>query len=326
METHPHSSGCAGRRNNPSFPSLFLGAVEIKVSADEPLLPFVEDGALYEPFRRPGPGVTPRKMCSVALERGAMPLPADATILFDASPAWRLYGTADGRRFVTRLDAAPGQPGDNLDPEPLWTAWLAPGLASVQVHCGPALCRPDGLLNPVCYPLDQILLLHLLARADMLLVHGAGIEIDGGVTVFAGVSGAGKTTLSRQFIRAGVGRILTDDRVLIVRTPDGWLAGGTPWPGEGRFARNEWHPLRRISFLRQSDHNAHVSVPPGEALEHLLPVLSIPWFDTAATTALCSLAGQLLTSIPSTLFSFTADPRAADPALHRFTRQPGPAP
>ena len=89
--------------------------------------------------------------------------------------------------------------------------------------------------NP--YSIDAALrILHslILARQGGLLVHAASAVRNGRAFLFAGVSGAGKTTISR-LAPADV-TLLTDEISYLRRNGQGYVAYGTPFrrrTGEG---------------------------------------------------------------------------------------------
>ncbi len=82
------------------------------------------------------------------------------------------------------------------------------------------------------HPFEQIVIIPALARREGFLVHACGAVVDGKALVFAGHSGDGKTTLSRLLAEDGI-ELLSDERVAIVSTGDGFVVHGTPWAGEG---------------------------------------------------------------------------------------------
>ncbi|MBN1552511.1 hypothetical protein JW979_13635 [bacterium] len=135
--------------------------------------------------------------------------------------------------------------------------------------------------NPMMYPLDQILITYALSMHKGMIVHGAGVydEHMGGM-VFCGRSGAGKTTISRIIDRAlPNGCILSDDRVILRYENTHCFFYGTPWPGEGRYAVNTGKPLKILLFLKHGKETSLRKLPPGESLDQLLPVATIPWYD-----------------------------------------------
>ena len=70
----------------------------------------------------------------------------------------------------------------------------------------------------------------LLAREGGLLVHAASAVRGGRAFLFAGVSGAGKTTISR--LAPPDVTLLTDEISYLRREGDGYAAFGTPFAGE----------------------------------------------------------------------------------------------
>ena len=233
----------------------------------------------------------------------------DMALIFDSRPSWSLYEDAEGNRLLERYS---GMHGDAE--RPLWQALFPADLKTAQVRVSGQLIRTGelgfGYANPLCYPLDQLLMLHLLPTVDTILIPGACVDFGAGAEVYAGVSGAGKTTFTRMIAECEsvTCETITDDRVLLVKTPDGWLAGGTPWPGEGRNVMSTWRPLRAIHFLRQGSEEKFIPISAGRALEAMLPMVSVPWFDVVRITAMLDLCGDVVESHPCSDFVFRRDP------------------
>lgn len=293
---------------------LFLGPISLTLRADRPLYDEAVDEALLDPFAVPGPELEIRHNCLVEMQELASrpPVSEGRTYIFDAGVSWRLLKTAAGKSIFQR---STGLKGD-FD-APAWELELGTDATHGVLFAGASMHKEGplgpGWHNPLCYPLDQMLLLGLLPRVDCLLVHGACLDFGNGAVVYTGKSGAGKTTLSR-LVRDNQAQaeIITDDRVLLIKTGDGWLAGGTPWPGEGRFAMNVWRPLRALHFLEQGRGNRFqkiTDVP--EAMERLFPVVSVPWYDPGPMTTALSLCQDLLLQIPMQRFIFERKSGAA---------------
>ncbi|MBN1260708.1 MAG: hypothetical protein JXB35_08510, partial [Anaerolineae bacterium] len=81
------------------------------------------------------------------------------------------------------------------------------------------------------YPLDEILVVNLLAKGRGVLLHSCAVDDDGHGTLFLGESGAGKSTTARLWSEAGV-RVLNDDRVIVRQSGGRFWAYGTPWHGD----------------------------------------------------------------------------------------------
>ena len=103
-------------------------------------------------------------------------------------------------------------------------------------------------LYPLQYPLDELLMVHLLARGRGVAIHGSGVvDADGRGTLFAGQSGAGKTTMARLWLSEPGVKILSDERVVLRQEGDDVWMYGTPWHGDGRIANQGRAPTRSRS-------------------------------------------------------------------------------
>src|ERR1035438_8270934 len=95
----------------------------------------------------------------------------------------------------------------------------------------------------------------LLAQQGGLLIHAASAVRNGRAFLFAGVSGAGKTTISR--LAPPDATLLTDEISYLRREGDGYTAYGTPFAGE----------------LAQPGENVHVGPQDYAAKGTFLPLL-----------------------------------------------------
>jgi len=235
---------------------------------------------------------------------------------FDAEDMWSLF--LDGEtRYVTHTgwDIA----------APLWSAELPLDAASIRVHCGGLLVREEGgqtvISSPMRYPLDQLLLTYVLARREGLLLHSAGVECDGKLWLLAGRSRAGKSTASALLKgREGI-TLLSDDRIVVRRMGAQFIGYGTPWPGEARVAANRQAPLAGIVFLQQSKDNLIKPVSAASALERLLPVASVPWYEPELFPDVMSFCGALVEGVPTHELQFRPDADAAE-MLAAFMQAP----
>lgn len=162
------------------------------------------------------------------------------------------------------------------------------------------------------YPYDQAILINRLLIENVVIIHGAGIVIDGKGFVFFGPSGIGKTTISRLWRDHGA-ELLNDDRVAIYRAKSGeWRIAGTPWHGEEPIVSPKDVPLGGVVRLRQSDTTSVRALSPMEGLSELLSCALIPFFSRPRI----ELAMDLLSALPDNTrlaeFSFQPNPRALD--------------
>ena len=109
----------------------------------------------------------------------------------------------------------------------------------------------------------------LLAKQGGLLVHAASVVRNGRAFLFAGVSGAGKTTISR--LAPPDATLLTDEISYLRREADGYAAYGTPFAGElAQPGENVHAPLAAIYLLAQGTENRIDPVAEADALREVL--------------------------------------------------------
>jgi len=109
----------------------------------------------------------------------------------------------------------------------------------------------------------------LLARQGGLLVHAASVVRNGRAFLFAGVSGAGKTTISR--LAPPDATLLTDEISYLRREADGYFAYGTPFAGElAQPGENVRAPLAALYLLAQGTENRIDPVAEADALREVL--------------------------------------------------------
>lgn len=165
--------------------------------------------------------------------------------------------------------------------------------------------------NPFRPPIDSILLMNHLAYREGFILHSAGAILDGRGFVFAGVSGAGKSTITRQCLANAQGmKFLSEDRMIVRNVHGEYRAYGTPWPVDARIAENDSASLKGFFFLTKSEANGIVPLKPSLALRKLFPVVSCPWYDTERLPHVLDTCEKVVTEIPCFEFRFTPDERA----------------
>lgn len=124
--------------------------------------------------------------------------------------------------------------------------------------------------NP--YSIDSVLrITHslLLAMEGGFLLHAASAVRNGRAFLFAGVSGAGKTTVAQ--LAPANATVLTDEVSYVRRAGNGYEAYGTPFAGElARSGVNLSRPLDTLFLLEKAPINAIHSVPPRVAASALM--------------------------------------------------------
>ncbi|MDB4971517.1 MAG: hypothetical protein JWN44_7206 [Myxococcales bacterium] len=174
---------------------------------------------------------------------------------------------------------------------------------------------------PFRYPIDQLLVIHMLGVAGGALMHGAAIGGRDGAFLVAGPSGAGKTTMSRAAAPQGAA-VLSDERTILrPARGGGWMLGGTPWPGEGKFADNRSMALRGLILLEQSDRDELLPISPARALALLYRCHFPPHWDRVAAERTLDNLARVVRDIPAFLFK---NRKGADAARMLLDRLGGP--
>ncbi len=227
------------------------------------------------------------------------------TKIFDSGQSWQMYREGDIYWAVLHPPA---------HEKPLWAARFNRDVKEVTVYCSRQYIQKKNgktiILNPVRYPLDQLLIMYSLAQHQGAVIHAAGIEMNGKGFIFAGPSGAGKSTLARLFNAArnpnNLGAAVLSDERIVTRKIDGlFKAYGTPWHGEEGTTRNKSVPLSGIFFLNHARENKVTPLNPQQALDKLLKVTSIPWYDREVMPGILRFCDDLLTRVPLFELHFT---------------------
>src|SRR5580658_1830731 len=119
------------------------------------------------------------------------------------------------------------------------------------------------------YAIDCVLrIVHtlILARQGGFLVHAASAIRGGKALLFSGVSGAGKTTISR--LAPPDATLLTDEISYVCKSKsdDGYIAYGTPFTGElAKLGENVSAPVAALYLLAQGPENRIDPVPVANA-------------------------------------------------------------
>jgi hypothetical protein len=119
-----------------------------------------------------------------------------------------------------------------------------------------------------CSSLVTALSAAIASREGGLVLHAAGVEIDGRAVLFLGPSGAGKTTAANHSLGA---RWIARDRAAIYPTPLGWYAAGMPGgdPIELVRAPGRVFPLAGLYRIRKANAAELTPLAGAPAVRHL---------------------------------------------------------
>ena len=163
--------------------------------------------------------------------------------------------------------------------------------------------------NP--YALDSVLrILHSLvisARGGFLLHAASGI-CDERAFLFSGVSGAGKTTMTR--LAPSDVTLLTDEISYVRPSAEGYSAYGTPFAGElAKAGENTSAPVGGLFFLEKGGENRVDELVPAEAVRRLMRNILFFAEDKELVEKLLATACDFVQKIPVRCLTFYPDSR-----------------
>jgi len=164
--------------------------------------------------------------------------------------------------------------------------------------------------NP--YAIDTVLrIAHSLVLAEEggFLLHAASAVRHGLSFIFTGVSGAGKTTISR--LAPSDVAVLTDEISYIRRRPSGYHAYGTPFAGElARVGENLSAPFGAVYFLEKGPVNAIKPIDDRRAARALLRNILFFSHDEQLVKRVFDSAFEFVSCVTTARLVFTPDERA----------------
>ena len=253
----------------------------------------------FEPFL-----VTRGNDIEVTVHRDSGPRPGE--LLFESGGVWRAYRQADGRLLLTfRVGRTVYK-----------SALLDPGITRGEIFFPRPGRGVSGPRSALQFPLDEMLFQQRWARDGLLEVHSCAVRDRSGVLVFAGHSGAGKSTTARLWNHFEPRRtILSDDRVLLDPRAQGPArAFGTPWHGAGRFGSTASGEVRALFFLEQAPASEAVRLHPAEAAARLFTRTFPPIWDREVTATVVNACGDVAERVPAFLLRFRKDATAIETA------------
>jgi hypothetical protein len=223
------------------------------------------------------PQPIPREAQSVTVEIGAIPIllqpndPKFCEVLEDRYTGFTNPYSDPACQFEIQLDAK-GRPSDEdakvTRQGAVWNFQRGDFRATWDARARRGHIRQCP--NP--YSIDTVLrITHSLVLAEEggFLVHAASAIRGRRAFLFAGISGAGKTTMAR--LAPSDATVLTDEISYVRRIGNGYTAYGTPFAGElARVGANTSAPLETLYLLVQGPENRIKSVTKIDAARTLM--------------------------------------------------------
>lgn len=250
------------------------------------------------PLANPGRG--PQRQFELSI--GCVPFRlqmSDARLFSAASERYAAFARAAGRPATVVVNDAPLNDGARAE--------FVYEFEGAVLRAGTSGIHFDGVGHE--YALDSLLRILLswkLVSHQGFLLHAATVVRNGKAYVFAGRSGAGKSTVAALLPE---GSVLTDEISLLRRENGAWCAYGTPFWGEFRAAGlNTSAPVTGIFRLLQAAENRVTPLRPMEILRALLPNVLFFSAEAEANRRLLGILSQAATEIPGFNLAFQKNP------------------
>ncbi len=232
--------------------------------------------------------------------------------VFDSGTTWRLYEDDAGFQFDFNA--------------PLYGESPYKRLLVDRHFCRATLQMSEeaasrGAVDPLGYPLDELLIMHRLTQEKAIELHGAGIvRSDETGNLFVGHSGAGKSTTTRLWTERADVEVLSDDRIIVRRdvadNPGRMRMHGTPWHGEAMYASPGSAPLARIFVLEHGHGNVLTRLSPSQAVAELFARSFVPFHRHEYVDSALQFLQEVVDAVPVYHYSFEPDERAVDTILN----------
>jgi hypothetical protein len=145
-------------------------------------------------------------------------------------------------------------------------------------------------VDPLEYPLEELIVIGYLAREDGVVLHGCGVADGDEGLLFLGPSGAGKSTMARLWTEEPGVSVLSDDRIVVRVTGERLMMHGTPWHGDEPVALPGPVELRRVFFLRHGRECVARRIEGVAAVAELVACSFPPFYDAEGlAAAVCTL-------------------------------------
>jgi hypothetical protein len=280
---------------------LSIGDLTLRLTAN--------DSRLVAPVGASSAFVCPPRPADITIDAswGETLVEPAGTVLFESGASWRLIRTSGEFAFTCRssLREPPTYVIARFDDDR-----FTRGMVTLDPRHFPDDTAPAFALD---YPLDELVWVHNLARGRGVELHACGVrDAAGRVYVFAGQSGAGKSTTARLWAGRPGFTVLSDERLVVRTDGDLPLVYGTPWHGDAEIASPASGPLGGVFLLRQATAHAATLLPPPIAAAQLLSCAFLPFYDPRAVAHTVDAVERIVASTTVSVLSFAADPSIVD--------------
>lgn len=283
-----------------------IGGFEILFEAEDPsLIPHLQaaqERFLVTPSASTRPN-THSRVCLKAAWTEEHIVPKGAQV-FDSGSVWKLYDNGNPC-FIFQ--------SDKVGPWPYKCAIFDKDYKQGTVWLYKPYFKERWAADPLEYPLDEILMVQLLAQHGGIDVHAAGVvDSKSRGHLFLGMSGAGKSTMAGLWLSNNRGTVLSDDRMVIRKFDQKLHMYGTPWHGTQALAQARSAPLHALYFLRKDTRASTQRLSKTDFLARLYATSFLPFFDRQSVAKSLDFFEEIYARVPCYELGFAKNTNLVD--------------
>ena len=138
--------------------------------------------------------------------------------------------------------------------------------------------------------------------------------------LFAGASGAGKSTQAALWERLRGARIINGDRAILFRRSDGWYAGGISVCGSSRICENRTAKIAAVIALEKGTDNRLLPMSVSEKYRTILAGMAFQRQSPEESERADRMAMEIISKLPIFRFYNQADAESVDVLEHEIRR------
>ncbi len=278
---------------SPRSVALSIADIVFSVSSDDPDLDMCISNDVHQFLTDP---VEPHIALTARWENLARQT-IDGSVTFDSGSVWRVYENEGEYIFsFTR---------DDDGKVPYKIARVNKTFTGGEVLLNRCAFSTENAVDPLEYPLDELIYTNYLTREKGIEVHACGVvDTAGRGHLFLGASGAGKTTVATLWGEKESITVLSDDRIVLRFEDDTVWMYGTPWHGEAELACPARAPLAKVYFLKQSIENRMLTISSAEAAARMMSCSFLPLYNAPAIDYALQFVENTVGRVPCCVFEF----------------------
>lgn len=146
--------------------------------------------------------------------------------------------------------------------------------------------------------IEIVIFANWLANFSDVILHAAGIAVDGKGYAFVGSSGVGKSTLAEALAKEPGVTMLGEDQVVLRYLEEQFWIFGTPWHERPELCSPIGVPLTKVFFLERTDGEQLERLLPVEGVKRLLQTAFIPYYRSEKMPGILGRLTMLAEEVP----------------------------